>query len=277
MSWTTVNYGYWEFWAPIDPANGFFGEHICSFDGDNKLIYINPEISTVDVRTDLYSDWKEWVQVRENSKYLPAIRATGGDPVGSGLYAGDIYFLINGWRVVITHDIVMTGVLYSDDYPSPFIIQPGGGVRSVVSNLVLAYDSTGGSGASAYEVWNYPIRTLTATPTYNGPTAVQIRQEIDTNSTRLQAIQTTVNAIDPPTAIEIADQVRVELGPEITHLMALQNGLTSNQATMLLEIYKLYGLDPTAPLVVTDTSRIAGTVQQTIASNQSQTVVTRVP
>lgn len=274
MSWPTVNYGFWEFWSPIDPANGFFGEHKCIFDGEEKLIYINAEINDVDVRVDLYSDWKEWVQVRDNSKYPQAIRTIGGDPVGGGLYAGDIYFLINGWRMVITHDINMTGVLYSDDYPSPFIIEAGGGIRSIVSNLVLAYDSTGGSGASAADVWSYPTRTLTA---FNGPTAVQIRQEMDTNSTKLTSINNTVNALDIPTAEEIADQVRVELGPEITHLMALQNGLTANQATMLLEIYKLYGLDPTAPLVVTDTSRVAGTVQQSIASTQTQTVVTRVP
>lgn len=54
------------------------------------------------------------------------------------------------------------------------------------------------------------------------------------------------------------------------------SGLSSNQATMLLEMYELLGLDPTKPLIVTDTTRSAGSgIQQTIVSNQTQTTVTR--
>lgn len=79
------------------------------------------------------------------------------------------------------------------------------------------------------------------------------------------------------TLSEIADAVRVELQPELTHLMTLQNGqgLDSTQATMLLEIYRLYGLDPTKPLVVTNILRSAGDIQQVINSGPTQTTVTR--
>lgn len=55
------------------------------------------------------------------------------------------------------------------------------------------------------------------------------------------------------------------------------SGLTTEQATMLMEIYALYGLDPTKPLVVTDTARIAGAnISQTISSNVTTTTVTRI-
>jgi hypothetical protein len=53
-------------------------------------------------------------------------------------------------------------------------------------------------------------------------------------------------------------------------------GLTTPQATMLLEMYNLLGLDPATPLVVTNTARTAGTINQTIDTNASQTTVTRV-
>ena len=79
-----------------------------------------------------------------------------------------------------------------------------------------------------------------------------------------------------PTAAQTADAVRAELAPELAQVAALQNGLTSNQATMLLEIYQLYGLDPTIPLIVTANSRTAGSIVQTLNTNTESTTVTRV-
>lgn len=74
---------------------------------------------------------------------------------------------------------------------------------------------------------------------------------------------------------EIANSVRTNLTAELAHLISLQNGLTSGQGTMLLELYDLMGLDPTKPLVVTKTERTAGTIIQTIESTDDQTIVTR--
>lgn len=79
------------------------------------------------------------------------------------------------------------------------------------------------------------------------------------------------------TKATVADEVRVELTPELMHLAALENGLTDPQATMLLEIYRLYGLDPTKPLIVNTISRTAGVeITQQITTSPTQTVVTRV-
>lgn len=77
----------------------------------------------------------------------------------------------------------------------------------------------------------------------------------------------------------IAKAVRDELTTELSHLMTLQNSnLTTEQATMLLEIYRLLGLDPTKPLIVSKTSRTAGSeINQAIADTGTQTVVTRIP
>lgn len=53
-------------------------------------------------------------------------------------------------------------------------------------------------------------------------------------------------------------------------------GLTPTQENMLLEMYNLLGLDPTIPLVVTNTTRVAGTIQQSIAAAPGSTTVTRI-
>jgi hypothetical protein len=171
MSWITVNYGYWEFWETYDPADETFGNQSVTFDGINKLIYINPGVTSLRVKEDIYSNWKEWVQVRDNSKYEAAFRTTGGDPVGGGLYAGDIYFTINDWKIVIQEQVTVEGIIY-DDTPgvSPFIVQPGGGVRNVVSNLAYAYN-VAGLGVE------------------------DIRIEMDTNSTKLASIDSRVQAL----------------------------------------------------------------------------------
>jgi hypothetical protein len=106
-----------------------------TFDGINKKIYVAPSVSSISVKADIYSSWKEWMQLYDNSKFLPAIRTIGGDNVGSGQYAGDIYFLVNGWQIVLDHLVEVQGTLYHDDAISPYVIQSGGGVISTVSNL----------------------------------------------------------------------------------------------------------------------------------------------
>ena len=58
-----------------------------------------------------------------------------------------------------------------------------------------------------------------------------------------------------PTAAEIATAV---WGKSIRSLTD-NPGLSLAQETMLIEIYKLMGLDPTKPLIVTQTNRTAGT------------------
>lgn len=230
--------------------------HKCIFDGENRLIYVAPGETSISVKTDLYSDWKEWVQIEQNAKFDPALRTIGGDPLGESQYAGDMYFLINGWRVIIDHYVEVNGILYSDDFPSPYIIQPGGGVFATVSSLALSYNTTG----------------------VTVPTVQDIRVEMDNNSSKLLSIDTKVNTLtNGPTAAQIADEVRVELTTELTHIMTLESnpGLTPSQATMLLEIYNIMGLDPTKPLVVTNTARTAGEVIQTIDTTTTTTTVQR--
>lgn len=268
-----------------------FGEqwtlnHKVDFDGLNKLIKIAPGVSSLNVKTEIYSDWKEWVQLYDNSKFPPAIRTTGGDPIGGGAFTGDTYFLINGWRLQISHSCTIDGVIFSDDYPSPFIQTSGtqivtNKVSSLVSVIAPTVSVDGLTVPTATEIRqeidnnSIKIQAIKAkTDTLvNGPTAVEIRQEMDANSTNLDAIQTQITNI--PTAI------RTELTPELARIDAnissIQGGLSTNQANMLLEMYVLLGLDPTKPLVVTTSSRSAGTINQTIIASTNETIVTRNP
>ena len=86
------------------------------------------------------------------------------------------------------------------------------------------------------------------------------------------------SGVSGPSSSEIASAVRVELSPELAKIMALESntGLTPNQANMILEMYELLGLDPTKPLVVTENSRVAGDISQTIVTSETETMIMRI-
>lgn len=90
-----------------------------AFDGTAKTITVSAE-ATVDIREDVYTGWVDWVATADNSKYLPAMRYSGFDPVPGG-FSGDIYFLINGWRLIVDFTATrVSGVLFSDDFDTAY-------------------------------------------------------------------------------------------------------------------------------------------------------------
>jgi len=103
-----------------------------TFDGDNLLIVLDSGVTTVSVKVDLYSDWKEWYKTSDNSKYPLAFRSTGGDPLTPTLNAGAYYFLQNqyGWRIRPPEediDIVLSSNLYREDLDLDIFVPTLGG------------------------------------------------------------------------------------------------------------------------------------------------------
>lgn len=143
--WTT-NISFWDDY--LDPLK-------VTFDGENKLIYVNDYYSSINIKLDVYSAYKRWLQRRQNASYAIPMRAIGGDVVGGGLYAGDIYFLTNNWQIVINHMVTVNGVLYNDNTGLPaYIIKSGGGVTSTVSNLTYSYNTIGTTVPTATDIAN---------------------------------------------------------------------------------------------------------------------------
>lgn len=110
-----------------------------TFDGINRQIIVDdPADVALDVQYDLYSRWKDWSLLSDNSKYAPALRAVGGDPTAAGQTAPIFYFTQNLWTVYINNGEIVDFALnlYSDDYSSPFIVAPGSGVSNTNSDAV---------------------------------------------------------------------------------------------------------------------------------------------
>jgi len=144
--------------------------HKVTFDGPNKLIRINEGVTSLDVKIDLYSDWKEWSDNQNpdgiiNAKYLPAMRAVGGDPLPGGRYLGSTYFLTNGWRIKPwsgNYRLTVTGNLYTEEGDSPYLAADGLlnniFVESTVSTLVETI-GVGSSAEVAAAVWGEDLST----------------------------------------------------------------------------------------------------------------------
>lgn len=91
-----------------------------SFNGRTREIVVNSDVTTLDIRDELYSAWVRWFERQENRAYLPAMRFTGLDPIPGG-FTGDSYFLVNGWKLLYDPRVVaVTGVLFSDNFSTPY-------------------------------------------------------------------------------------------------------------------------------------------------------------
>lgn len=215
-----------------------------SFDGVNKIISVLVGVTTFDIRTDLYSSWIDWIVTADNIKFLPALRVTGFDPIGSGVYTGDVYFLINGWKLSInTQTTRTTGVLYSDNYATPFYTYDMTAQYPVTVSALVTTISTGGAGASAFEVRQeidnnstklMSIQTAVSTL----PTAQQNRLEMDSNSEKLSQIKALISSMNIPTAAE--NSTAVWNSPITTAIDKTTMG--GYVARMLLSIPKFIGL-----------------------------------
>jgi hypothetical protein len=110
------NFNDWTYWDNYNPPVSF-GTQKCTFDGPHKRIIVNADVTSLSIKEDVYSGWKEWMKDphHTNAGYLPAVASTGGEPIpGTINFTGDAYFLINGWRLIIDiTEVAVSGVLFS--------------------------------------------------------------------------------------------------------------------------------------------------------------------
>lgn len=182
MPTVTFHYGtHWD-WEPYNPAYevapgqwAVNGQKV-HFDGPNRLIKVNNDVTQLDVQTDIYSAWKEWTIQLDNSKYEEAISAIGGDPITDTAAVGITYFLENGWRIKMwegNHELVVDGNIYTrEPGDNPFVDPDGNYAVSVVTNksnlvdivttssTVTNTDITAIAVASATAVWDKPTADI---------------------------------------------------------------------------------------------------------------------
>lgn len=164
-----------------------------SFDGNSRVISVLAGETSISVKTDIYSEWKNWAL--DNSQFPAAVRTIGGDPIGGGLFAGDLYFMINGWQVSIPNNNVnVEGALFHDDGIPVFVVDPGGSVVSTVSALVQTVE-TGTGGSSGSSLTKQDVRDAMALTSNLPPSNDSIDKKLDDIKTIGQSSATVLTDI----------------------------------------------------------------------------------
>lgn len=154
-----------------------------SFSGSTKIITLTSGTTILDVK-DLYSRWKDWVLLSDNSKWDIAFQTTGGDVIdsGAGTYVPLYAFLVNGWRIKpqeANHTLNVTnGILLVSGGGDPFVNTTGSYiVRINYQQPVQAITvSTGGGGGGG--LTQQQVRDAMTLPTGNSPQDGSIDAEI---------------------------------------------------------------------------------------------------
>ncbi len=121
------------------------------FDGEQELIIVDPGVTFVDVREDLYSEWKRWFLQSDNSKFRLAFDIVGGNPLPED-QLGLTYFLQFNWKIRPyegDHRLRIKGNLYCQDGTDPVADTLGNfkvTASMKVSNLI---DMVGVDGSTA--------------------------------------------------------------------------------------------------------------------------------
>lgn len=97
----------------LDPYN-----HRVVFDGPNRYIYLLDGYGEFSVSEHVYDAWKEWIRLRDFTKYPEALQVVGGEPISPTEALGATFFLVNGWKMKPidgTEAITIDGNIFSDD------------------------------------------------------------------------------------------------------------------------------------------------------------------
>lgn len=138
-------YDTWDFFNHGGDGTYHITDHVVHFDGPTRTIWIPEGVEEVLVKEYLYSDWKEWVRIYDNSKWLQAFQTEGGRPISDTERLGDTYLLINDWQIRqmdAQTPCNVDGNLYAYDENGdpkyPYGLDPNGliSINSTVSNLV---------------------------------------------------------------------------------------------------------------------------------------------
>ena len=110
-----------------------------TFDGTNKLIYIDAGTTTMPAST-LYTEWLAWSLLPDNTIYPVAVSKLAGENLGYGQFQSDYYKIMNGWKLVPydgNYTLVVSGNLFGDAGAPIFNLATG--------NIIIIIQSTSNS------------------------------------------------------------------------------------------------------------------------------------
>lgn len=173
---------------------------LVTFSGSTKRVIMDAASTTLNV-VGMYSDWVDWALTGNNLAYNALADEVGGNDIdtGAGTSIPIYVFLTNSWRIApdeADHTLAVTnGIVLVSGGGDPFVDTAGAyTVRINYQQPVQAITvSTGGTVAPSASEMRAAMGLAAANLDAQLdalPTAVEIRAEIDANSTAIAAIET---------------------------------------------------------------------------------------
>ena len=258
-----------------------------TFDGATKTIALTVGTTSFDA-DDLYSRWKDWVLAGTGAPWPEAFDDFGGNELGGGVLAGDYFMLQDGWTILpqdADHTLIVTGNIYPQTPGTQmFAERSGRTIQIQLSRSSLTQTIAVGSGvlpadvtAIGAEVESRILSDGIAFPGARIDAAITTRAtpaDVPSAATVRDAILSDATRIAGADVATMAATVATNLDAPVSEA----GGLTAEQATQLLELWRLMALDPSVALTVAETYRRAGAgIQQTIAEAGGVVTVTRDP
>ena len=168
-----------------------------TFNGNALLINLPPAQTTVDIQTELYSAWKEFLLLDpRNRRFPPAFATEGGTTTVPGEVSGRNFFLRNdlGWRIKSPEEdiqIILAGNLFAADTTLPVVIPTVGDftVLAILQRSSLALvEQTGISGLTVGEAAQLKLVTQLLAGKADVSLDDQTITIFDTNDTTVLAV-----------------------------------------------------------------------------------------
>lgn len=228
-------YTFWEYWEL---------RHKVTFDGLNKLILVNPGVTSLDFKQDVYSAWKQWVMLTshlENASYPDAIRSIGGDAIDveAGKFVGATFFLRNGWRMRTwegNHRLTLDGNVYTEEGEAPFVPTPGFYSISIeyrTSNIIDTVSIEGTALSLTPEQIALAVRAELGVELARLDTTVSSRASAATTN----AIESKIDALT--SELDLVKTICSTLNVNVDYLVAASNNIDVNIVDMLALIEAL--------------------------------------
>lgn len=213
---------------------------IANIDGLARRIYLHSD--TVGSSINPIEIYKEMRTLRRTDetlrKWALFMSASGNVSKGGGKFTERYVTLLNGTRIV------------------PFDTDH----ELTITGTVITDDGT--EGIAAFDRSSLNLSTVV---------------DINYVPPQVEVITVSTTGVDAPTASEVASAVwSNQIALDLVNSVGQLSTINQSQSDMILEIYRLYGLDPTRPLIVTNVARTAGAeIQQIINAGTASTTITR--
>lgn len=169
-----------------------------TFNASTKIIQLDS--ASVSAAT-IWSRWVDWFCTSDNSKYLPAMRVSGGELVNGSIYQPSYFYLLDGWRIrpmEANHDLEITGNINIDGDPGnpitstvgtyqvntryvvPVAAQVIGNIPTASQNAAAVLAATVENSLTFEEMFRIQHSALTGKVTGAGTTTERFRDIADT-------------------------------------------------------------------------------------------------